>query len=155
MDLKVTHKVAVALSMLSRSVLFLFLGVSLGLAGCGGVAQTTLEHELAQARANWSAQNLRSYRFTVQKSCFCVDEYTRPVTITVRDGAAVDAPEHLRDYSTVEKVLDLIETEHQRSPAELTAKFSVQGWPTQFVLDPNQKLADDEYSLSVTDLTPL
>lgn len=126
--------------------------VLLVLAGCGG---GTALSDLDQARASWRAQGLRSYTVTVQKSCFCTEEYTRPVTITVRDGVAIDAPEHLAAYSTVEKALGAVEAARKGNPDTLTVSFAPQGWPTSFYVDPSMALADDEYRVLLSAVTPL
>lgn len=40
--------------------------------------------------ARWEAQGLRSYRFDLERQCFCVEEAREPVTVTVRDGAVAE-----------------------------------------------------------------
>ena len=124
----------------------------LALTGCGG---STAVSDLDQARASWRAQGLRSYTFTVQKSCFCPEQYTRPVIITVRDGVAIDAPEHLAAYSTVEKALDAVEAARRGNPDTLTVSFAPQGWPTSFYVDPSKTMADEEYRVLLSAVTPL
>ena len=126
------------------------------LVGCGGnVAQTTQEKELQRARTSWSAKNLRSYKFTVRKVCFCPEEYTRPVTIMVQNGVATDAPEYLKAYDTVEKLLDTLETALESKAEQVDMDLTDDGWPSSFYIDSSKILADDEYSVMVTDLTPL
>ena len=126
------------------------------LAGCGGSSSLTgFDAELAQARTNWAARNLRSYSFTVSKSCFCPEEYTRPATITVRDGVAVDAPVHLAAYSTIDKVLDAVDAAHKSKPDVLEVDFSAEGWPRTLRVDPSAALADEEYYLTISNLTSL
>ena len=126
------------------------------LAGCGGSSSLTgFDEELAQARTNWAARNLRSYSFTVSKSCFCPVEYTRPVTITVRDGVAVDAPVHLSAYSTIDKVLDAVDAAHNSKPDVLEVDFTAEGWPRTLRVDPSAALADEEYYLTISNLTSL
>ncbi|MBB6049122.1 DUF6174 domain-containing protein [Armatimonas rosea] len=126
--------------------------VLLVLAGCGG---GTAVSDLDQARASWRAQGLRSYSVTVQKICFCPEEYTRPVTITVRDGVATNAPEYLAAYGTVEKALDAVESAQKGKPDTLTVSFAPQGWPTSLYVDPSKALADDEYRVLLSAVTPL
>lgn len=133
----------------------LFLGMVV-LAGCGGsVSPSNFESELAQARTNWAAQKLRSYTFTIQRSCFCPDEYTRAVTITVRDGVPTDAPSHLAAYSTIDKVLDTVAQAHASKADRLDVDFTPQGWPRTVYVDQSAQLADEEYGLTLTNVTPL
>jgi Family of unknown function (DUF6174) len=133
-----------------------FLCVVVVLAGCGGsVSQISLESELAKARTNWAAQKLRSYKFTIQRSCFCPDEYTRAVTITVRDGVPTDAPPHLAAYSTVDKVLDTVTEAHASKADRLEVEFTPEGWPRTVYVDQSARIADEEYGLTLTDVTAL
>jgi Family of unknown function (DUF6174) len=125
------------------------------LSGCGGVSPRGFEVELASARANWKSRALRSYTFTVQKGCFCTPESLEPVTITVRDGVASTVPEHLRAYSTIEKVLDSLEAAHKANPEVLNVSFTPEGWPSTLYIDPYRELADDEYSVTLSGLKPL
>jgi Family of unknown function (DUF6174) len=124
--------------------------------GCGGtVSQTSFESELAQARTNWAAQKLRSYKFTIQRSCFCPEEYTRAVTITVRDGVPTDAPPHLTAYSTVDKVLDTVAQAHASKADQLDVNFTLEGWPRTVYVNQSARIADEEYGLTLTNVTPL
>lgn len=126
------------------------------LLGCGGTANVTgSPEELAQARATWAAKGLRSYRFTLQKLAFTPPEYAQPVTITVRDGVAVDAPEHLKPYDTVEKLYATIQAAQEAKVASLTTEFSADGAPRSIVVDVDTRLADDEYTLTITNLEAL
>jgi hypothetical protein len=126
------------------------------LAGCGGnVSSTNPERELRTTRANWAARGLRSYKFTVQKSCFCPEEYTKAVTITVQNGVAIDSPGHLRAYDTVDKLLDTIGEALTNKADQINMDFHRDGWPRSFYIDQSQRIADEEYGLTVTDLTPL
>jgi hypothetical protein len=138
-----------------RKTIFLC-GLAL-LVGCSGGSATPLSftEALALARSQWAAQGLRSYRFTVQKGCFCPEEYTRPVTITVRDGVAVDAPEHLAAYSNVEKVLDVLAAADASKADQLDVNFTTAGWPQRIYVDQNKSMADEEYTLTLSDLTPI
>jgi hypothetical protein len=124
--------------------------------GCGGSASLTpFEEELTQARTNWASQNLRSYKFTLRKSCFCPGELTRPATITVRNGVAIDAPEHLTAYSTIDKVLAAIEEAQKSKPDLIEVNYTADGWPSTFHVDPSAALADEEYYITISDLASL
>jgi len=133
-----------------------YLVVLLLLAGCSGGATVSVPPtELSQARAVWTAKGLRSYRFTVQKMAFTAPEFNQPVTITVRDGVAVDSPNHLKPYDTVEKLFSTIQQAYDAKAANLTTEFNLDGSPRSIVVDPVAILADDEYSLTITNLAPL
>lgn len=126
------------------------------LAGCGGTTTlTTQEQQLALARSSWKARGLRSYTFTVRKNCFCPPEYTKSVTITVQNGAATNSPEHLKSYDTVEKLLDTIGTGLSSKADQVDMDFASDGWPRSFYIDQSRMIADEEFGVTVSDLTPL
>lgn len=126
------------------------------LAGCGGTTTLTpQEQQLALARSNWKAKGLRSYKFTVQKNCFCPPEYTKSVTITVQNGAATDSPEHLKAYDTVDKLLDRIGKGLSSKAVQVDMDFANEGWPRSFYIDQSRQIADEEFGVVVSDLTPL
>lgn len=132
-----------------------FCGLAL-LAGCGGTTTlTTQEQQLALARSNWKAKGLRSYKLTVKKICFCPEEYIKAVTITVQNGVATDSPEHLRAYDTVEKLLDTIGMGLSSKADQVDMDFASDGWPRSFHIDQSRMIADEEFGVTVTDLTPL
>jgi hypothetical protein len=126
------------------------------LTGCGGnVSQTTPEKELRTARANWAKKGLRSYAFTIRKNCYCPDEYAKPVTITVQNGVATNSPEYLKANDTVEKLLDTIGEALTTKADQVNMDFHIDGWPRSFYIDQSKMIADEEYGLIVTDVTPL
>ena len=113
------------------------------LAGCGGGGTLTAqEQQLALARSSWKAKGLRSYKLTVRKNCFCPEEYTRAVTITVQNGVATDSPEHLKSYDTVEKLLDTIGTGLSSKADQVDMDFASDGWPRSFYIDQSRTMAD-------------
>ena len=136
--------------------LSLLVALACALIGCGGnTSLTTQEQQLALARSNWMAKKLRSYKFTLRKVCFCPEEYTRSVTITVQNGVPIDSPEHLRAYDTVEKTLDVIGEALNSKADQVDMDFDVDGWPRSVFIDRSRAIADEEYGLAITDLVPL
>jgi hypothetical protein len=126
-----------------------------GCAGCGGnVSQTTPSQELNTARKNWATKGLRFYKFTVKKNCFCPEEYAKSVTITVQNGVATNSPEHLKAHDTVEKLLDTIGEALTSKADQVDMDFHIDGYPRSFYIDQSKMIADEEYGVIVTDLTP-
>ncbi len=62
----------------------LFFGV---IAGCSG--GTEAEQDFDKALTRWRRAALVNYSFRRTVSCFCVPEYTFPMTVTVRNRAVV------------------------------------------------------------------
>ncbi|WP_395145981.1 DUF6174 domain-containing protein [Armatimonas sp.] len=148
-----------------RLRLCLALAVFSCLVGCGGsaveadllqprVLAATFPRQLALARANWAAKGLSSYRFTVQVRCFCLEENTRPVTITVREGAT-DAPSRLSAFATIEKVFETLEAANTSKANALEVNFTADGWPSTSSVDPRADTSDDEYDLTISEVRPL
>ena len=135
------------------------------LAGCGGstveadllqprILAATFPQQLALARAHWVAKGLLSYKFTVQVRCFCLEENTRPVTITVREGAT-DAPTRLSAFGTIEKVFETLEAAGTSNANVLEVNFTADGWPSTSSVDPHADTSDDEYNLTISEVRPL
>ena len=131
------------------------------LAGCGGasvkpdaIPADTFPQQLTSARTRWTQKGLRSYRFTVQMSCFCLEENVRPVTITVREGVT-DASTHFRSFGTIEKVFETLEAAYNSKANTLDARFTADGWPSVSSVDPRADTYDDEYSLTITEVKAL
>ena len=145
------------------------------LAGCGGSAGVVglpqqrgsvsegnfsqpvgdFSQQLSQARARWTAKNLHSYKFTVQVIGFTLEEYTHPVTITVREGVAVDAPPYLDDFATIEKIFTMLQTADAGKARKLDVNFTADGWPSTASVDPRADTMDDEYRVNIIDVKPL
>ena len=47
------------------------------------------EEELSVEEQKWRDQNLKSYEFTLQISCFCIREYTLPKRVVVQNNEVV------------------------------------------------------------------
>lgn len=135
------------------------------LAGCGGsameadvlqprVLMATFPQQLALARTHWVAKGLHSYKFTVQVRCFCLEENTRPVTITVREGIT-DAPMRLSAFATIERVFETLEAANTSKANVLEVNFTADGWPSTSSVDPRADTSDDEYNLTISEVRPL
>ena len=84
------------------SILFAAIAsVLLSAASCTPAADPTLGGEgaggdnsagsLRQRWAQWQATGIRSYRFSLERSCFCPVESITPARVEVRDGRVVSA----------------------------------------------------------------
>lgn len=59
----------------------------------GGLVSTAVEgpataDDLRERHARWTALDVRDYDMDLAVTCFCPEEYRRPVTVHVRDGVA-------------------------------------------------------------------
>ena len=119
--------------------------------------------DLSQARQRWQALNASGYRYLLKRQCFCLPAYTRPMWITVADGKVV-AARYADDQSPVpKKVLVQLETIEQwfaqiakaqtKSYHRVVAEFDGErGFPRQLLLDRSERMADDEISITISEL---
>lgn len=112
--------------------------------------------ELAEARAQWEASGLTSYRFQVEVQCFCRDEYRGPFDVIVENGVVVEA---LRDgepapdfgpydYFTVTGLFAAVE---QFAYSDgITVNFDPDfGFPAIIDADPERNMIDEEQRIIV------
>lgn len=111
--------------------------------------------------AQWQAQGVDSYRYTLQVGCFCLQEMTRPVVIEVRegavssvtyadDGSAADAA-LFESYSSVEALFAVIDEAAAQDPARLDVVYDqATGVPLSVDIDISEQMADEELYLDVS-----
>jgi hypothetical protein len=131
------------------------------LAGCGSPAAPDERARLEQARAAWAAAGPDSYSFELTRSCEC-----RPdgrLLVMVQNGVVTGA-EYPEDSRPVEPTLltylpaipdlfDLIEAALDRNAVSFTARYDPElGFPTFVAIDYSATIADDELTLSVSNL---
>jgi len=124
------------------------------------------QEEPADPRAVWEAQEVESYRYTLQVSCFCPREMARPVVIEVRegavasvtyadDGSAADASLFER-YDSVEDLFAVISEAKAQDPARLDVVYDEEtGVPLSVDIDISEQIVDEELTLTVSDFEAL
>ena len=133
---------------------------SLGLVACS-TPSLTLE-----GRTLWASKNLSMYSYTLQRSCFCPQEYTKAMRLEVRNGAltslkyldsGADVPAQMQPtVFRIEAFFDLIDSTQKKGGHVNNLKFDATfGYPTQMYLDPIPLAADDETSYSLSNLQAL
>jgi hypothetical protein len=128
------------------------------LMACGPLA--TLEDQ----RAIWEAQGLDDYSYVLRRGCFCPEEYTLPVEITVV-GDAVSSAVYAEDSALAgEPVVDDYETLTIDELFDFTAEAIAEadrieieydataGYPSSVQIDYQVMAADDELSVHASDL---
>ena len=68
------------LSLITISLIFLSASVS---------CANSIPQEFTNSENLWKSQSLRNYDFTLERQCFCPEDWRGPVEIQVRDGNAV------------------------------------------------------------------
>lgn len=119
--------------------------------------------EVARAKARWTAFGPASYEVTVELTCFCGPESTRPTIVRVRDGRAesrryadtgAPAPASVASATpTVDELFAIIAGAESSGAATVRARYdAVLGYPVSVFIDYDAGIADDEYSYTMRDL---
>jgi hypothetical protein len=138
-----------------RMLFFLF-----GLVACS-TQSLTLE-----GRALWASKNLNHYSYTLQRSCFCPEEYVKAMRLEVRNetlssikfvDSGLDVPTNVRPGPfKIESFFDLIDSTQSKGGNVDGLQFdTVFGYPTQMILNPIPDAADDETAYKLSDLKAL
>lgn len=148
-----------------RTALVAF-AIALAAVGCDGGPTVPLL-ELARQQALWAQREPDAYAYEVRRSCFCPEEVTATVTVTVRDGT-VESRVFTATGIPVEDVLAqwgadleslfpdidgmfavLLET-NQREPEVLEVRYHPTfGFPELISADISRRIADEEFTLQV------
>jgi hypothetical protein len=133
------------------------------LAACSSA--TAPGRDVALARARWAQRGPASYSITVARSCECLDEWTGPVVVIVRngvvesrhytrDGAAVP-PQYADLFPSVEGLFGIIETARREGAAQLDVSYDPTfGYPARIAIDWHATHVDDEVTYRASDLLP-
>lgn len=109
----------------------------------------------------WSAQEIDDYQYTVQVSCFCLVEATRPVVVQVKDGQVVSLtyaddgtaadPTLFERYDSIDKIFAIISEAEAQEPARLDVTYDeATGVPQSIAIDISEQIADEELYLEIS-----
>lgn len=132
------------------------------LSACSNDSPSILK-ELNENRTNWEAQNFSTYSLTFSHNCNCLDEVTAPREALIENDVVTsqvqrDGYKRLRteDFQawTVNELFELIALEESRADF-LTVEYNeTYGYPTFIQVDRDKQIADDEYTITVTNMVP-
>jgi Family of unknown function (DUF6174) len=133
------------------------------LGACDG--PTAPERQLQAARLKWERTRPAAYTFTVARYCFCTQEGSGPVIVSVRDGVvesrtyvnsgAAVAPTYADYFPTVDGLFELIEDAHRQGADAINATYDpARGFPVVISIDYVREMADEELSYSTTNFQP-
>jgi len=128
--------------------------------GCGSDSDSIID-ELNANRTKWENANIDNYQFEFSVSCFCLDETTLPRLVLVEGnqvasqtiiegniGLPLDTP----NTETITSLFNRIALEESRADA-ISVEYDAQlGYPTKIDVDINEQVADDEYTLTVSNV---
>ncbi len=116
---------------------------------------------LHASRSVWLDAALPDYEFTWQRMCFC--PLLPPVRVLVDGNAIVrvadaetSAPlpaDRHDDFPTIDALFDELEELIRRDPHRLEVTYDPElGYPSSVSVDIDERIADEEFSYTVTDL---
>jgi len=116
---------------------------------------------IAAAQHAWQARHLHDYRFVWQQSCFCLPDAVQPIEVTVQHDEIVAATDRsgVAVSDDVRKNLMTIDALYRHvDAAQCTAEMvrvtaAADGVPTLISIDPRRSVADDEFDVTISELT--
>lgn len=115
---------------------------------------------LDKNRQKWEEQGIDDYSFTLQRSCFCIQDAVKPVNIEVQNGKVASAtfedgtplPDNLNyNKLSIDDLFDTIENAIDNGAASVNVEYdSETGMPTSIYVDQLEFAADDEFGLNVS-----
>jgi len=143
---------------------FLALAGAAALLSCSDLNGSKQVDNIDAAQARWQSAHMTRYVFQFSRSCFCAEEITRTISITVVGGAPVGAvyvdsgttvdTTLFRNYLTVDRIFAYLHSTLNAHPALLTASYEATlGYPLQVYIDPVALTVDDEVTLRILSLT--
>ena len=119
------------------------------------------DRQLKAAQAKWQKKRPQHYAYTLQRSCFCTEEYRKPIEIRVfgnkvqqatlqPEGTPLSA-ERKSEAMTVEGLFRMIREAIVNKSASVTVKYNATyGYPTSISIDRDRMMADEEVYLSAS-----
>ena len=117
--------------------------------------------DLEAARQRWRAQDLHTYAFTMQRSCFCVN--TRPLFVVVLSDTVAGVVDLQTGQSldrqlgeTVDGLFTFIQNAIARPAQKIQVTYDpTKGFPTEIDYDGAAQIADDEIFFRISDVHPI
>ena len=128
--------------------------------GCSLLAGSREPAAFSEARARWSAAGVDNYAMTLERSCFCPEEYRGPFAVSVRDGAVVSVQFGVDALPTdravtIDGLFDLIADAYRRDAARVDVAYDpALGYPTRIAIDYLEQAADEEVGYTVSGFRP-
>jgi len=164
MELKNIHK-----GIMCKRLFFLVLAIGLASLLTAVSCTGSVSQELTANEKLWEDQGLRNYDFTLERQCFCPEDWRGPVNIQVRDGVAVSVTYvssgdavtdgKFDNADTIDKLFTILENAYagkgdfkQKADTVDVTYDAQMGYPSTFFIDVSQQIADEEQGYTVTNL---
>lgn len=127
-----------------------------------GPVQGAGPDDLAEARARWEAVDVSDYTYTIERQCFCPEQYRGPFAVQVEDGAITEATWSGGaagddvEIPTVEALFQLIARSYAEGADEVRVTYDgPRGYPTSVWIDRSRGMADEEVGYTVSAFQPV
>ena len=117
------------------------------------ITSGTLQRKLDAARKTWKATNIRSYRYEIGVSCFCVP--SEGVVYVVRRGVPQVPRSGEKSVATVPRLFRKIQDAIDDKVADLDVTYGTGGVPRKIYIDTDRRIADEEVGYTITRFKPL
>lgn len=126
--------------------------------------------ELEKNRQTWQNSGITHYRFSLHIGCFCPFRSQMPITVEAQNGEIISMTypdgtlvaetdpnyETFSRHATIERIFSELEAGLAGDADEITVTYdSALGFPNEIYFDYIQAAADDELSLTVSNLEVL
>ncbi|MFM1912671.1 MAG: hypothetical protein RIR51_509, partial [Bacteroidota bacterium] len=105
----------------------------------------------------WESLKINNYQFEYTHNCFCSEEYRGPFKIEVKNGEVFSVNGVLGNGNswvqlpTIDSLFQFVEKSQLGNYETLTVKYDPNyGFPTDFWIDPNKMIADEEFGFSLS-----
>jgi hypothetical protein len=126
---------------------------------------TAPERKLQAARLKWEHTRPAAYTYTVALYCFCPQEGSGPVIVSVRDGVvesrtyvnsgAAVAPTYADYFPTIDGLFEVIEDARRQGAYAINVTYDpARGFPVVISIDYERATADDELTYRATNFQP-
>ncbi|HVD06048.1 MAG TPA: DUF6174 domain-containing protein, partial [Gemmatimonadaceae bacterium] len=124
---------------------------------------TAPERKLQAARLKWEHTRPAAYTYTVALYCFCPQEGSGPVIVSVRDGVvesrtyvnsgAAVAPTYADYFPTIDGLFEVIEDARRQGAYAINVTYDpARGFPVVISIDYERATADDELTYRATNI---
>jgi len=145
------------------SLTFACLAAAVTVGACDG--PTAPERKLQAARLKWEHTRPAAYTYTVALYCFCPQEGSGPVIVSVRDGVvesrtyvnsgAAVAPTYADYFPTIDGLFEVIEDARRQGAYAINVTYDpARGFPVVISIDYERATADDELTYRATNFQP-
>jgi hypothetical protein len=129
----------------------------------------SVPQKLINGEKLWKEQGLSNYDFTLERQCFCPEDWRGPVNIQVRNGVAASVTYVSDGVAVTEGKFDNVDTidklfailknayagtgDFEQKADTIDVTYNPQmGYPTSFHIDVSKTMADEEQGYIITNL---